>query len=94
MEEWMERFARDMGEQSMSPPEIGKVLRLARDVAHRIERKGAPLAAFLAGFHVGRRTGAGASREQALAEALRTAAALLPPGPSNDTPDSASPTGR
>jgi ubiquinol-cytochrome c reductase iron-sulfur subunit len=54
MEEWMQRFARDLGEQSMSPREVGKVLHLAREVAHGVERKVAPLAAFLAGIPEGR----------------------------------------
>jgi hypothetical protein len=93
MEEWMQRFARDLGEQSMSPREMGKVLHLAREVAHGVERKVAPLAAFLAGIHVGRRAGEGGSREEALAEALRTAGALLHREPSEDTPGSAPSTG-
>jgi hypothetical protein len=92
MEEWTQRFARDLGEQSMSPREMGKVLQLARDVAHGVERKVAPLAAFLAGVHVGRRAGEGGSREEALAEALRTAGGLLPRGPSEDGSGSASST--
>jgi hypothetical protein len=93
MEKWMERFARDLGEQSLSPGEMGKILHLARDVAHGVERKVAPLAAFLAGIHVGRRTGEGGSREEALAEALRTAGALLPREPSEDAPGSEPSTG-
>jgi hypothetical protein len=89
MEEWMDRFARGLGEQAMSPREIGKLLKLAREVAHGVERKAAPLAAFLAGVHVGRTTGGGGSREEALEEALRTSAELLPEVPSDDASGSA-----
>jgi uncharacterized protein DUF6457 len=74
----MDRLAGDLGEQSMKPKEIGQVLKLARDVAHGVERKLAPLAAFIAGVHVGRRMAEGASREEALGESLKAAAALLP----------------
>ena len=92
MEEWTQRFARALGEPPMSPREMGKVLQLAREVAHGVERKVAPLAAFLAGIHVGRRAGGGVSREEALAEALRTAGEVLPRDPSEDGPGSASST--
>ena len=78
MEDWMDRLAGDLGEQSMKPKEIGQVLELARHVAHGVERKLAPLAAFIAGVHVGRRMAEGASREEALGESLQAAAALLP----------------
>lgn len=75
---WMDRLAARLGEQPLSPGEVGQVLELARDVAHGVERKLAPLAAFLAGVHVGRRTGEGRRRDEALAEAVEAAAALLP----------------
>lgn len=78
VEDWMDRLADDLGEQPMSSKEIGQVLKLARDVAHGVERKLAPLAAFVAGVHVGRRMAEGASREGALGESLQAAAALLP----------------
>jgi hypothetical protein len=89
----MERFARELGEQPMSPGETGEVLQLARDVAHGVERKAAPLAAFLAGVHAGRRIGVGGPREDALAEAVRRAAALLPGEPSEHSPGTASSAG-
>jgi hypothetical protein len=75
---WMERFAGGLSEQPLSPREVGQVLKLARDVAHGVERKLAPLAAFLAGVHVGRCTGEGQRREEVLAEAMEAAASLLP----------------
>ncbi len=39
-----------------SRPRDGAHPRVARDVAHRVERKDTPLAAFLLGMHVARRT--------------------------------------
>lgn len=78
LEEWPKRLADALNDQPMSSRELGQVLKLARDVAHGVERKLAPLAAFLAGVHVGRRAGEGRSREQALAEVLQAVRALLP----------------
>jgi uncharacterized protein DUF6457 len=92
VDEWMDRLADDLGEERLSPKEVGQVLKLAREVAHGVERKLAPLAAFVAGVHAGRRAGEGASREEALAESLRAAAALLPE-PASEEPESSAPPG-
>jgi hypothetical protein len=88
----MDRLADDIGEQPLNQKEIGQVLKLARDVAHGVERKLAPLAAFVAGVHVGRRVAEGASREEALGESLRAATALLPENDS-DEPAASAPSG-
>jgi hypothetical protein len=74
----MDLLAGHLGEVELTSRERGQVLKLARDIAHRVERRMAPLAAYLAGIHVGRRVAEGLSREQALAEAVQIAAALLP----------------
>jgi hypothetical protein len=76
-EEWLKRLADALDDQPITSTEFGKVLKLAREVAHGVERKLAPLAAFLAGVHVGRRAAEGGSREEALAEAVAAAGALL-----------------
>ena|SRR2546423_1716691 len=76
---WLERFAEALGEGAPGRAEIGAMLRLSRDVAHRVERKMAPLAAFVAGLHVGRRAAEGVSGEVALMEVTETAARLVPP---------------
>jgi uncharacterized protein DUF6457 len=89
-DEWVDRLAGDLGEPPMTSQEIGRVLKLAREVAHGAERKLAPLAAFIAGTHVGRRAAEGASRDAALSEAVRAAAALLPDQQAADTEDPAS----
>lgn len=93
VEEWPKRLAYALDDQPMSSWELGQVLKLARDVAHGVERKLAPLAAFLAGVHVGRRTGEGRSREEALAEALQAVRELLPEPPRDDAKGSAQPGG-
>jgi hypothetical protein len=85
---WLDGLASALGEQPMSPSEVAQVLKLSRDVAHGVERMLAPLAAFAAGVHVGQRTGEGGSREEALAEAIRAAASLLPEQPSDESPSS------
>jgi uncharacterized protein DUF6457 len=90
LEGWMGRLADELGEQPLSPKEVSQVLKLARDVAHGVERKLAPLAAFVAGVHVGRRTGEGGPREEAIAEAVRAAAALVPGLPSDEARGSTS----
>lgn len=77
---WLDRLAEALGERPVGRQEIGAMLRLSRDVAHRVERKMAPLAAYLAGVHVGRRIAEGAGAEEALREALDAADGLIPEG--------------
>jgi hypothetical protein len=89
----MERFAGSLSEPPLSPREVGQVLKLARDVAHGVERKLAPLAAYLAGVHVGRRTGEGQQRAEVLAEAMEAAASLLPTREPDPNQSSTSPIG-
>jgi hypothetical protein len=78
MQPWIDQLAASTGEAPLSGPETTRLLGVARDVAHRVERKVTPLAAFLLGSAVGRRLAAGASREDALAEAVATLEAILP----------------
>lgn len=81
MEGWIDELATALGERTLSHEETDRLLGVARDVAHRVERKITPLAAFLIGSAVGRRMASGTSREDALAAALRTVEALLPEPP-------------
>ena len=78
-EEWIERLAGTLGEEPVAPAELGLVLKLARDVAHGVERKWAPVSTFLAGVHAGRRAAGGDSRQDALREAIEAARRLIPP---------------
>jgi uncharacterized protein DUF6457 len=79
LDEWIDTLATALGEEPVNPREMGAVLKLARDVAHGVERKLAPVSTYLAGVHAGRKAAEGTPRAQALAEALEAAKALIPP---------------
>jgi hypothetical protein len=89
--DWCFLLARRLtGESADSPlltPEMqGRVLRLAREVAHGTERFNAPLAAFLAGRYVERRLSAGETALSALDEVAKLTGALLVENPTESTP--------
>ena len=65
---------------AISPEEVGVMLRLSREVAHRSERRWAPVASYLVGRYVEARVRAGADPATALGEAFAVAESLLPPG--------------
>lgn len=56
-----------------------RLLTIAREVAHRTERKNTPLVTFVIGRYVAARGAAGIDAEQALIEALEVVERLLPP---------------
>jgi Domain of unknown function (DUF6457) len=67
-DEWIDRAAAALGIEDDVP--IDAILDLARDVAHGVERKAAPVSTFLAGLAAGRAGGDAASVQHAL-ETLR-----------------------
>lgn len=79
MQDWIDRLSETLGEDPLSREEEARILSVARDVAHRVERRITPLAAFLLGSAVGRSLAAGASRQEALAVSIGTIERLLPP---------------
>jgi hypothetical protein len=81
MENWLDRYAEALGEDPVTPDEMGALLRLAREVAHRTEdRRLAPLSTFLAGYHAGRQGDEALSERPArLKDAVAVAEGLLPP---------------
>jgi hypothetical protein len=81
MSGWIDELADTLRVDPLTTTEAGQLLRVARDVAHRVERKDTPLAAFLLGMHVARLTTDGTARGDALAEAIGITDALLPPAP-------------
>jgi len=85
MDEWIDRMAEALGEEPVAPTELGEVLKLAREVAHRVERKLAPVSTFLAGVYAGRQVAGGGSRPEALARAAASAHRLRPE-PAGDDP--------
>ena len=78
MSEWLDSLADALEEPRISGAELGEVLKVARDVAHEVERRFAPVSAFLIGVAVGQRTAGGSSREEAFASAVASARDLLP----------------
>ncbi len=78
MSDWLDELADSLGEPRLNAQETAAILRLARDVAHGVERKLAPLSAFLVGRAVGRRSASGGSTGDAFAEAMAAARGLIP----------------
>ncbi|MGH2636235.1 MAG: DUF6457 domain-containing protein [Actinomycetota bacterium] len=81
MDDWIDQLAAALGEDPLSRGDAERLLAAARDVAHRVERRTTPLAAFLLGSSVGHATDAGQPRADALAAALETLDGLLPEAP-------------
>lgn len=85
MDEWLDEAAAALGEGPVSGPEVGGMLRLAREVAHGVERRLAPLSTYLVGLHVGRLVAEGMTRQEALGSALDVLRPLIPePAPDGD----------
>jgi hypothetical protein len=80
MNEWLDQVADALGVERISGEELGAVLKLARDVAHGVERKFAPVSTFLLGVAVGQRTAAGPTRGEAFAEATKRVREVLSEG--------------
>jgi len=74
--EWPERYSAAL-ELELTDDEVGAILDLARDVAHGTERRFAPLSTYLTGKFVARRTGEGATVDEALREAQEVVGRLL-----------------
>lgn len=83
---WMDGLAEAFGEEPLAPEEVDELLSAARDVAHRVERRMTPLAAFVAGMGAGRARAGGASHREAVADALAKLRAALPPAPEDPAP--------
>jgi hypothetical protein len=78
MDEWIDQYATALGEEGLSPAETADILKLARDVAHGVERRLAPLAAFVAGLAAARASVDGGDRAASVRSALDQARALIP----------------
>jgi hypothetical protein len=75
---WLDELATRLGLDALSADERSRILSVARDVAHGVERRLTPLATFLLGAAVARRASEGATTEQALREAVEVVASLVP----------------
>jgi hypothetical protein len=69
---WIEGFAAALGDDPLTMEEESLLLDAARDVAHSVERKITPLSTFLMGAAVERARADGLTRQEALAEIIRT----------------------
>lgn len=78
MQAWIERLAETLGEEPLSEDATTRILEASREVAHRVERKTTPLAAFLVGSAVGRSLERGGDRSEALGAVLADLEHLLP----------------
>ena len=84
---WAAELARELASAAdhdgelLTPRLQAELLHLARDVAHSVERKNAPLAAFLAGRYVELRRAAGVDPEAALAEVVGMASQRVTDAP-------------
>jgi hypothetical protein len=85
MDNWIDSLATTLDQQPLSPQETETLLGVARDVAHRVERKVTPLSTFLLGLAVGRATAAGETRADAMASALESLRGTLPGAPGDRT---------
>ena len=81
MEGWIDELAAELGEDPLTRDEVGRLLGVARDVAHRVERKTTPLAAFLLGTAIGRAEASGLDRDRAMEGVFETLERLLPGAP-------------
>jgi hypothetical protein len=95
MDGWIDGLAAELGEDPLARDEVVRLLGVAREVAHRVERKITPLASFVLGAAVGRAEAGGMARERAFDDAFATLERLLPPEPSDpedrEAPDHADP---
>lgn len=78
METWLDDLARALGRDPLSEADVETLLGVAREVAHRVERRITPVSTFLLGAAVGHAEAAGTSSSEALAQALATLRSLLP----------------
>ncbi len=79
MSTWIDDLATAFALEPLSDAEIDRILLISRDVAHRVERKGTPLAAFLLAMDVAARMASGTSRGVALDDSIAAVRAMLPP---------------
>ena len=78
---WIDELAASFGQDALNGDETRQLLGVSREVAHRVERKETPLAAFLLGMDVARRIAQGETRAAAIAGAIERIEAMLPPAP-------------
>lgn len=81
VEGWVEKLCHELGIRA-DEFDIVAVLDLARDAAHHVERRAAPLTTFIAGYAAGARGGGRAEIDAQLKAASAFSLANRPDGPS------------
>ena len=84
MESWIDQLAEALGQEPASEPEVSEILTVARDVAHRVERRLTPVSTYLLGVAVGRLMRDGTERRDALAGQAAVLRGTLPEAPPED----------
>jgi Domain of unknown function (DUF6457) len=85
-EDLAERFSMGGVAIDLSSEEVGAMLRLSREVAHRTERQWAPVSTYVVGRYVQARLAAGVPVAEAVREAFAVVAELLPPAEGSPPP--------
>jgi hypothetical protein len=78
MQSWIDRLADALGVEPASAGETSEILAVARDVAHRVERRITPVSTYLLGVAVGRALATENARHRALDEAAAALRSILP----------------
>ena len=81
---WIDGFASELELEHLSKHETEHLLQVARDVAHRVERKTTPLAMYLIGLSVGLQAASGRPRDDAIDDAVHSLILRLPPAPDQE----------
>jgi Domain of unknown function (DUF6457) len=75
---WLDGLAERLGVDALGDEERSRILAVARDVAHGVERRITPLATYLLGAAVAERTARGAAADEALHDAVELLESLVP----------------
>ncbi|MGZ8606992.1 MAG: DUF6457 domain-containing protein [Actinomycetota bacterium] len=75
---WIDELATALGAEPLSDDEVERLLDVAREVAHGVERKVTPLATFLLGMNVQRRMEGGDARPASVDAAIADVLATIP----------------
>jgi hypothetical protein len=78
MDEWLTATATTLGVDPLERQQIADLLNVSRDVAHGVERRATPLAAYLLGAAVQRRIGHGSTAREAFDAAVTELRSVLP----------------
>jgi Domain of unknown function (DUF6457) len=84
VQSWIDQLAEALGQEPASAAETSEILTVARDVAHRVERKLTPVSTYLLGVAVGRRMSEGTGRPASLAAEAAVLRSTLPEAPPED----------